>query len=145
MTTWLLYLLDVAGVFTLVLGVAHFALPALLDFKTVVMAAPAAYKPPRPLRLWPTRYIVRARDRYGVVWVMNHAASYALVAIGVVDLLAAQWPHGALGRWLALWIAGWWLLRAANQLIFGRRWGDWLILAWFAALGLVHLWAAIVV
>ena len=142
MTTWLLLCLYAVGAFTLVLGLLHFWLPALLDYKAVVLGAAGTGKP-RAFRLWPTRYVVGARDRLGVVWVMNHAASYALVSIGVADLLAALWLGTPVGRGLALWIAGWWLLRAANQLIFGRRWGDWLILGAFAAIGLVHVWAAL--
>lgn len=132
-----------AGLFTVVLGVIHFFLPLLLDYKTVVLERPAEWKAPRPFRVWLTRYVVQPRDLYGIVWVMNHAASYALVSIGALDLFAGVWLHTDLGRLLALWIAGWWLLRAISQLYFGRRIGDWLILTWFAALGVVHLWAAL--
>ncbi len=132
-----------AGLFTLVLGMIHFFLPLLLDYKTVVLKRPAEWKSSRPFRVWPTRYVVQPRDRYGIIWVMNHAASYTLVSIGVADLFAGVWLHTDLGRLLALWIASWWLLRAGSQLYFGRRIGDWLILAWFAALGIWHLWAAL--
>ncbi len=100
------------------------------------------WKAPCPFRLWPTAYTATPRDLNGVVWVMNHSASYALVGIGLLDLFAQGWLLGA-GRLLALWVAGFWFLRAATQLTFGRRWGDWLILAWFAALGALHLWVAL--
>ena len=136
-------LLRLAGVFTLVLGILHVFLPALLDYKSALLERPAGWKTPRPFRVWPTRYRTKPSDLLGVVWVMNHAASYALVSIGVVDLVASDWLRGEAGRWLALWIGGWWLLRAATQLTFGRRTGDWLILVWFAALGTLHLVVAL--
>jgi hypothetical protein len=135
-------LLYVAGVFTLALGTAHFFLPRWLDYRTVILERPAEWKAPSPFRLWPTRYTATPRDLNGVVWVMNHSASYALVGISLLDLFAQGWLLDA-GRLLALWVAGFWFLRAATQLTFGRRWGDWLILSWFAALGALHLWVAL--
>jgi hypothetical protein len=136
-------LLYSAGVFTLALGMAHFFAPRLLDFRTVILERSPDWKAPRPFRLWPTAYAAKPHDLNGVVWVMNHAASYTLVGIGLLDLFAQDWLLGP-GRLLALWIAGFWLLRATTQLTFGRRWGDWLILAWFATLGALHLWGALV-
>lgn len=135
---WLSMLLTGVGVFTLTLGTAHFFLPKLLDVRTVILERAPGWKAPRPFRLWPTTYTATPRDLNGVVWVMNHAASYTLVGIGLLDLFAQSWLLGA-GRLIALWVAGFWFLRAATQLTFGRRWGDWLILAWFAALGALHL------
>lgn len=135
---WLSMLLTGVGVFTLILGTAHFFLPKLLDVRTVILERAPGWKAPRPFRLWPTTYTATPRDLNGVVWVMNHAASYTLVGIGLLDLFAQSWLLGA-GRLIALWVAGFWFLRAATQLTFGRRWGDWLILAWFAALGALHL------
>lgn len=137
--TWLTVLLSAAGIFTVVLGTLHFFLPALLDYRTVLLERPADWRTARPFRIWLTRYVVSAWDRYGIVWVMNHAASYTLVSIGLVDLLGAQWLQVDIGRFLALWIAGWWFIRAAAQLYLGRRIGDILILMFFAALGLLHL------
>jgi hypothetical protein len=131
-----------AGVFTVILGTAHFFLPKWLDFRTVILERAPTWKAPRPFRLWPATYTATPRDLNGVVWVMNHAASYTLVTIGLLDLFAQGWLLGA-GRILALWIAGFWLLRAGTQLTFGRRRGDWLILAWFAALGALHLGGAL--
>lgn len=140
----LVFLLFLAGIFTLVLGLLHFFFPLLLDFRSVVLDRPSGWKPARTLRLWPTRYIVTLSDRLGVIWVMNNAASYTLVAIGLVDLLAGRWlttDPGA-GRILALWIGGLWLVRAATQLTFGRRKGDWMLLAYFCVLAALHLVAA---
>jgi hypothetical protein len=131
-----------AGAFTVILGTAHFFLPNWLDFRTIILERAPDWKAPRPFRLWPAAYTATPHDVNGVVWVMNHAASYTLVSIGLLDLLAQAWLLGA-GRVLALWIAGFWFLRAVTQLTFGRRWGDWLILAWFAALGGLHLWVAL--
>ncbi|MFI5271793.1 MAG: hypothetical protein ACHQ4H_02015 [Ktedonobacterales bacterium] len=132
-------LLGLAGAFTLVLGILHSFLPAALDYRTLLLDRPAGWRPPRPFRLWLTRYVVTLHDRYGIVWVMNHAASYVLVSIGLLDLFAWDWLRSDAGRLLALWVAGWWLLRAVNELYLGRRAGDWLICAWFVALGLLHL------
>ncbi len=137
-TTWLTALLCAAGAFTLVLGALHFFLPAALDYRTIFQGRPADAKPPRRFRIPLTRYLVTIRDRYGIVWIMNHAASYALVSIGLVDLIGAAWLQTN-GRLLALWIAGWWFVRAASQFAMGRRAGDWIVLAFFASLGLLHL------
>lgn len=137
--------LFLAGIFTLVLGLLHSFLPLMLDFRSVVLDRPREWKPARAFRLWPSRYMVTLSDRLGVVWVMNHAASYTLVGIGLVDLLAGHWlttDPGA-GRILALWIGGWWLVRALTQLTFGRRPGDWVILVYFGLLGALHLVAAV--
>jgi hypothetical protein len=133
--------LGVAGVFTLVLGVIHFFFPLLLDFS---QAIPRQGRPPlKPFRLGPIRYATQRSDVYGIAWVMNHAASYTLISIGVVDLLAYQWLGSTMGRWLALWIAGWWFLRAGSQFYLGRRRADWWIMAGFAWLGVVHVATAL--
>ncbi|HLZ23623.1 MAG TPA: hypothetical protein VKQ30_16035 [Ktedonobacterales bacterium] len=137
--TCLTVLLSAAGIFTAVLGTLHFLLPTLLDYRTMLLDRPADWKTPRPFRVWLTHYVVNAQDRYGIVWIMNHAASYTLVSIGLLDLLGAQWLQSDTGRPFALWIAGWWFLRAVAQLYLGRRIGDMLILVFFAALGLLHL------
>lgn len=136
---WLLAL-GICGLFSLLLGTAHFFFPVLLDFE---QAIPREGAPLQPFRLGPIRYRTQRQDVYGIAWVMNHAASYTLVSIGVADLLASHWFGLSWGVWLALWLAGWWFLRAASQLYLGRRRGDWLILAGFALLGGIHLGAAI--
>ena len=141
----LVTLLFLAGIFTLVLGLLHFFLPLMLDFRSAVLDRPSDWKPTHGFRLWPSRYIVTLSDRLGVVWVMNHAASYTLVGIGLVDLLAGHWltTDPVVGRILALWIGGWWLLRAITQLTFGRRVGDWVILVYFSLLTVLHLIAVV--
>jgi hypothetical protein len=138
-------LLRLAGLFTVTLGTAHVFLPALLSFRSALLDRPPGWKVARPFRLWPTRYIVTLSDRLGVVWVSNHAASYALLTIGAIDLLAANWLVAGAGtsHWVAAWIAGFWLLRAVSQLYFGRRSGDWAMLAWFASLGCLHVLAVL--
>ena len=131
-----LFLLAVAGLFTLVLGSVHVFFPQLLDF---AHAIPREGPPLKPFRLGPIRYATQRRDVHGIAWVMNHHASFVLVSIGLLDLLGGAWLLSAAGRWLALWIAVWWFLRAASQLYLGRRRGDWLILAGFSGLGILHL------
>jgi hypothetical protein len=129
-------LLYLAGTFTFVLGCIHLALPALLGYRQALLDQPI---PLKPFTLPLSRYRVQARDLYGIIWVMNHSASYALISIGLLDLLAARWLRSPGGDWLALWIAGWWSVRAASQFYLGRRPGDWLISLGFFALGLIHL------
>lgn len=137
MPGWLwLTALTIGGVFTVTLGTLHFWFPRLLDF---AQAIPQSGAPLRPFQLGPIKYATQRRDVYGIAWVMNHAASYTLVSIGVVDLLAVYWLATPLKLILGLWIAGWWFLRAGSQLYLGRRRGDWWILAGFAWLGVVHL------
>ncbi len=128
--------LGIAGLFTTVLGAVHFFFPILLGF---AQAIPRQGSTLLPFRLGPLRYATLRADVHGIAWIMNHAASYTLVSIGIVDLLAYRWLGTEIGRWLALWIAGWWFLRAGSQLYMGRRRGDWWILAGFAWLGVVHL------
>ena len=132
--------LIISGLFTLALGTLHFGLPLLLDFK---QAIPTDGPPLKPLRLPFVRYQTRRADVYGITWVMNHAASYTLVTIGVLDLFWRQWLALPLGRGLAWWIGGWWVLRAATQFYLGRRRGDWYIAIGFAVLGVVHAIAAL--
>jgi hypothetical protein len=132
---WLLAL-AICGLFTVTLGTVHFWFPRLLDFERAI---PKAGGPLKPFRLGPIKYATQRSDVHGIAWVMNHAASYTLVSIGVVDLLAVSWLDTAAKPILAFWIAGWWFLRAGSQLYLGRRQGDWWILAGFAWLGIVHL------
>ena len=134
MDTLLTLLLALAGVFTLTLGLAHFFFPILFDFK---QAIPKDGPPIKPFRLLFIRYTTKRSDVHGIAWAMNHAASYGLVSIGMLDL---YWAFaGTLNKPLALWVAGWWFLRAGSQLYLGRRAGDWLSLASFAALGVLHI------
>lgn len=127
--------LAICGLFTLLLGTAHFFFPILLDFERAIPRQGPAL---RPFKLGPIHYPTERRDVYGIAWVMNHAASYTLVSIGVVDLCSWLWLGTGMGRILTLWITGWWFLRAASQFYLGRRRGDWWIAGGFAWLGVVH-------
>ncbi|MEX1021448.1 MAG: hypothetical protein WDZ49_17435 [Litorilinea sp.] len=128
--------LTVAGLFTVTLGIIHFWFPILLDF---AHAIPRAGTTIRPFRLGPIRYATLRSDVHGIAWVMNHAASYALVGIGLLDLFAGAWLDHPASKWLLLWIAGWWILRSGAQFYLGRRPGDWLIAGGFLLLAFVHL------
>lgn len=133
MNLWLRAALAVMGVFSTTLGTLHFFFPQLLDFK---QAIPLEGLPLKPFRVGPFRYNTQRRDVHGIAWVMNHAASYVLVSIGLLNL---YWAYvGQANQALAVWIAGWWFLRAGSQLFLGRRRGDWLVLMGFALLGLGH-------
>lgn len=132
---WLIAL-AICGIFTLLLGTAHFFFPILLDFRQSIPKEGTAIK---PFKLGPIHYATKRSDVHGIGWVMNHAASYTLVSIGIVDLLAFAWLGTTTGQVLAIWITGWWLLRAGTQLYLGKRAGDFRILFGFAWLGLVHL------
>jgi hypothetical protein len=139
--TWLwLLALGICGLFSLLLGAIHFFFPLLLDFEHAV---PKDGPPIKPFRLGPLFVRTRRSDVHGIAWVMNHAASYVLVTIGIVDLLAVRWLANDVAGWLLLWLAGWWALRAASQLYLGRRRSDRWILAGFGWLAVVHAAAAI--
>lgn len=134
LNAWLRAALAVMGVFSLTLGTLHFFFPHLLDFKNAIPIAGTALK---PFRVGPIRYATQRSDVHGIAWVMNHAASYGLVSIGLLNL---YWAYlGQTSQPLALWIAGWWFLRAGSQLYLGRRRGDWMVLIGFATLGLAHV------
>ncbi|HRJ41413.1 MAG: hypothetical protein KJZ86_13090 [Caldilineaceae bacterium] len=132
--------LAVVGLFSLGLGSVHFFFPKLLDFEHSI---PKEGPPIRPFRLGPICYATLRSDVHGIGWVMNHAASYVLVSIGLFDLAAWWWLGSTAGRLLSLWIALWWLIRAASQFYLGRRRGDWWIGAGFALLALIQFAAAV--
>lgn len=132
--------LGIVGLFSLILGSAHFFFPKLLDFENAI---PKDGPPIRPFHLGPIRYATRRSDVHGISWVMNHAASYVLVSIGLFDLAAFWWLGTTAGRLLTLWIALWWLIRAGSQFYLGRRKGDWWIAAGFGWLAIVQGAAAL--
>lgn len=134
--------LAVVGLFCLILGSIHFFFPKLLDFETAI---PKEGAPIRPFRLGLIRYNTTRGDVHGIAWVMNHAASYVLVSIGLFDLFAYAWLGTTWGRLLTLWIAIWWLIRAGSQFYLGRRRGDWWIAAGWLWLAIVQTLAALVV
>lgn len=126
----------VCGVFTVVLGLVHFAMPRLLDFDGAI---PTEGAPLRPLSLLVVTYQTKRSDVRGIAQIMNHAVSYVLVTIGVLDLLASQWLGAWFAPYLLVWISIWWFLRAATQRHMGSRSGDWLVAAGFTAIGVFHL------
>jgi hypothetical protein len=81
----------VCGVFTVVLGLVHFVMPRLLDFDGAI---PTDGEPLRPLSLLVVTYQTKQSDVRGIAQIMNHAVSYVLVTIGVLDLVfgVVVWP-----------------------------------------------------
>ncbi len=130
----------VCGTFTLVLGLVHFVMPRLLDFDGAI---PTDGGPLKPLHLGVVTYQTKRSDIRGIAQIMNHAASYTLVTIGVLDLLAGIWLGTRFAPFLLVWIAGWWFLRAVTQRHMGSRPGDWLVAGGFTLLGLFHLAVAV--
>ncbi len=135
----LIIALPLIGIGTLALGAVHLVLPRLVDVETAI---PADGRPLRPLPVVGSRYATRRRDVLGIVWVSNNAASYVLLTLGAADVLAVTWIGTSAGRVLALWAAGWWAVRSASQLAFGRRAGDLLLMSVFAGFAALHLAAA---
>src|SRR5688500_18283974 len=109
--------LGICGIFTTLLGIVHFFFPKLLDF---AQAIPREGADILPFRLGPLRYATSRTDVHGIAWIMNHAASYTLTTIGLLDLFAYRWLNTSIGPWLSFWIAGWWFLRSGSQLYMGR-------------------------
>lgn len=132
--------LSIVGLFSLALGSVHFFFPKLLDFDAAI---PKEGPPIRLFRLGPLRYATKRSDVHGIGWVMNHAASYVLVSIGLFDLAAWWWLGTTAGRLLSVWIAVWWLIRAASQFYLGRRTGDWWIAFGFGFLAFVQAIAGV--
>src|SRR5258708_555838 len=139
LTPLLAVLLYLAGIFTLTLGIVHFFFPVLLDFRHAI---PLDGPPLKMFRLWPIYYQTKRRDVYGIAWAMNHASSYVLVTIGLLDLTWTIWQPTGWGRVLMVWIAGWWLIRTASHLYLGHRTGDLLTMMGFAGLAITHILAA---
>lgn len=133
--------LYLVGAFGVVLGILHIFFPILFDFRSAV---PLTGMPLKPFQLPGVRYQTTRQDVLGIAWIMNHCVSYSIVTIGVIDFLLPTWLGSPFGRVLALWIAGFYSVRAASQLYLGRRRGDWLILAGFGALAVLHGFAAII-
>lgn len=130
----------ICGAFTVVLGTVHFAMPWLLDFDRAI---PIEGDSLRPLDLLVVTYQTKRSDIRGIAQIMNHAVSYTLVSIGILDLLASRWLAAWFAPYLLVWIAGWWFLRAATQRHMGSRPGDWLVAAGFTLIGVFHLAVAV--
>src|SRR5690349_11207072 len=134
-------LVAVVGIGTVALGVWHLGVPVWFHVRAAVEGG--GRRPLPPVRLTPVPYGTSSRDVVAVVWVMNLAASYGLITIGVALVASAGWAGTPAGRVMALWIAGWWFVRAAAQLAFGRRPVDVLVMAVFASLGILAIVLAV--
>jgi hypothetical protein len=128
-----------AGAFAVLLGLLHFTFPKRFGF---LAALPTDGVPVPPFRLLFYRYDMKRSDLLGVIYVMNHCASYAILAAGVFDLFNSRWLSSSPGSLAAGVIAGFWFVRAGSQFYLGRRRGDWFVFTFFALLGLVHMVAA---
>ncbi len=129
-------LLYVCGAFGVILGVLHFFFPLLFDFRGAIATEG---EPLKPFPLVVGRYATTRSDIYGLVWVMNGAASFAILTVGLLDFFWTVWLHSAYGALISIWIAFFYFIRAASQVAMGTRRGDWIILGAFAALGVFHL------
>lgn len=138
MLAQLLNLFYLAGVFGIVLGILHFFFPLLFDFRGAIAPHGDALK---PFPLLVARYNTTRQDIYGLVWVMNYAASFAILTIGLLDFFWREWFSTSYGALITIWIALFYFLRGLSQLYMGRRRGDWLILAAFCALSAFHVLA----
>jgi hypothetical protein len=131
-------LLVLCGVFSLVLGLTHIVYPQLFHYRKLIFTQSNLGQKIEPFRLWPIVYPLNLNNLYGIIWMMNFHVSFILISIGVVETFRAGWVLTQ-ARYLIPWIAGWWLLRAGCQVLLGRRWYDWVILAGFATIGAIHL------
>lgn len=136
----LIPIIYLTGIFSLILGIFHFCMPVLLDFRSAI---PEEGPPLKPFRFLFFQYNTKRSDIYGIAWVMNHCVSLVLVTIGLLDLTVDSWLSARFSTILFLWIAAWWFLRAGTQFYLGKRRGDWLVFGWFSLLGLVHMGMAI--
>ena len=132
-------LLHAAGAFAILLGLLHFTFPERFGF---LQAIPKEGPPIPQFRLGFYRYDMKRSDLRGILYVMNHCASYAIVVAGVFDLFASRWLRTFPGAIAAGTIAGFWFVRAASQFYLGRRKGDWFVMAWFTLLGALHVVAS---
>ena len=132
-----------AGLFSLVLGIWHLAVPHWFDMRTAVGGDDPSRPTLKPWVLGPFVHPTSRADVLGIVGVMNAATSYVIISIGVVGLLASKWVGTPDGRWLAAWIAGWWAIRTAMQLPIGRRRIDVVVMLLFAVLTTIFVAAAI--
>ena len=133
-------LLYAAGAFAVVLGILHFTFPERFGF---LAALPADGAPVPPYRLLFYRYDMKRSDLRGIIYVMNHCVSYAIVAAGVFDGFAARWLGTFPGALASGTVAGFWFVRAGTQFYLGRRAGDWFVVVWFTLLGALHVVASV--
>lgn len=133
-------LLYVTGVFAVILGLLHFTFADRFGF---MVSLPLEGEAPPQFRLMSYTYDMKRSDLRGIIYVMNHCASYTILLTGIFDLFWNSWIGTAPGKLCALAVAGFWLIRAASQTYLGRRRGDWLVIALFAAIGILHVLVAI--
>lgn len=133
-------LLYAAGGFAVILGWLHFSFPRRFGFLSVLADGPSEVP---PFRLGCYRHDLKRSDLRGIIQVMNHCVSYAIVAAGVFDLLHAHWLGTDSGAIASVVVAGFWFMRVGTQFHLGRRRGDWLIFLFFAGLGGLQLGAAL--
>jgi hypothetical protein len=133
-------LLYAAGAFAIVLGLLHFTFPQRFGF---LSALPVDGAPVPPFRLWFYRHEMKRTDLRGIIYVMNHCVSYAIVIAGVFDFFAMKWLGSFSGSVAAVTIGGFWFVRAGSQFYLGRRRGDWLVVGLFGSLGILHVLAAL--
>ena len=131
------------GVFTSILGVAHFFFPHLFHYRTVIYPEPKLQRELEPFRLGFFSYPLNRDKLYGLIWLMNNHVSFVLVSIGLVEVFYARWLLTE-ARYLLWWFAAWWLLRAGSQLLLSRSWRSWMVLLWFLSLSGVHGWLGLV-
>jgi hypothetical protein len=133
-------LLYASGAFAVVLGILHFTFPEKFGFLAALSEEGPSVP---PYRLLFYRYDMKRSDLRGIIYVMNHCVSYAIVAAGVFDGFAARWLGTFPGALASGAIAGFWFVRAGTQFYLGRRIGDWYAFVWFALLGALHVVAAL--
>lgn len=143
MSSLLQIMLIAAGTFSIALGVAHLWVPRIFAIDRAIGVDGGSVAGLGTVGVGRWRYGRRRADAVGLVWVMSNAASYVLITIGTLDLAWAAGDRTLPLAAGAVWIAGWWLLRAGGQFVLGRRVADRRIAAGFAALATVHILAAV--
>ena len=132
-----------AGIFSLALGIVHVWVPRIFAFRPAIGPDDGTLPAIGALRLGPWAYARRRSDLVGLSWVMSNAASYVLISIGIIDLAWAVGDRSIPLGIGAIWIAGWWTLRAAGQFTLGWRTGDVAMAALFLALASGHVVLAV--
>src|SRR5436190_8813523 len=109
-------LLYAAGAFAVLLGILHFTFPERFGF---LAALPADGAPVPPYRLGFYRYDMKRSDLRGIIYVMNHCVSYAIVAAGVFVGFAARCLGTFPGALASGTVAGFWFVRRVHSFILG--------------------------
>ena len=109
--TQLIILLNLCGLFAVVLGLLHFSFPEKFGFAAVLPKEGVSIP---PFRLAFYRYEMKSSDLRGIIYVMNHCVSYVILVSGVFDLFAQKWLGTFPGSLAACLIGGFWLMRARH-------------------------------